>query len=97
MPQAFAKYVDLDDVATRIELHSSHALFICSVLREETDEVDPKTCQSWEASYTLERSNNFSEVIADYLYMLSDEAAELRTLLDEMHECMKDERQRVEN
>ncbi|MDD6611345.1 MAG: hypothetical protein PUE91_03975 [Clostridiales bacterium] len=97
MSQAFTKYVDLDDVATRIELHSLRALFIHSVLREETDEVDPKTCQSWEASCTLARSNNFSEVIADYLYMLSDEAAELRTLLDEMNECMKAERQRVEN
>ncbi|MGM9616283.1 hypothetical protein [Butyricicoccus sp.] len=97
MSQAFAEYVDLDDVATRMELHSSRALFVHSVLREETDNVDPKTCQSWEASLTLARSNNFSEVIADYLCMLSAEAAELRTLVDEMHECMRAERQRVEN
>ena len=87
MPQAFDKYVDMDDVTTRIGMHISHALLIDSVRTDEVSGVHPDTSGEIDVRYALRQTAEFSEIIFDYLHMLKQEAEELRGLVDELSIC----------
>lgn len=87
MSQAFAKYVDLDDVATRIGMHVSRALLVESVRTDEAGGVNPETASESDIRYAFRQTTEFSEIIFDYLHMLEQETEELRGLVDELRVC----------
>lgn len=89
MKQIYANLVDLDDVANRIDMHASRAVFILSIIQDETRKMNPETCEELDARMTLERYMRFSDVISDYLSILEDEATALCDLVETLFEDAK--------
>lgn len=92
MTKKFNKYADLDDVATRVALHLSRALLVCSVLADEAEEIDIETEDACCVRNTMRRSVEFSEIIFDYLAMMKDEIEELRGLVNELLDVWRSEK-----
>lgn len=78
---------DLDGVRVELSDYVNRAVFIYSVMKNETDKINLPESKAWEVKAAAERTTVYSEIIFDYLWMLKEKVDELSNIVDELYDC----------
>lgn len=83
----FEKLSNLEDVRTQMSDYANRAVFIYSVMKNETDKINLYESEAWKVKATAERTAVYSEIIFDYLWMLKEKVDELSNMIEELYAC----------
>ena len=78
---------DLDGVRVELSDYVNRAVFIYSVMKNETDKINLPESKEWEVKAAAERTTVYSEIIFDYLWMLKEKVDELSNMVDKLYDC----------
>lgn len=83
----FEKLSNLEEVHTQMNEYVNRAIFIYSVMKDETDKINLSESEAWRVKATAERTTVYSEIIFDYLWMLKEKVDELSNLVEDLYAC----------